>query len=294
MPIFNRLAHHPLGRSLALVIAFGVLLWLGDLPRYPQGTVSQANARNDTNYSAPAAALRAKPAASGYQNPCYQTDDASQRDLCQQWRMAEATDKLVSYTHWQLIGFLIEVGLVMVGVGVAWYAAVKANEAAKETRRGANAGYDAVIATREIGQAGLRAYMVAYDCLIGITHDGLPEIDFSFKNIGQTPARNVAVTVSVYPVPANDPPISISATDTPGDSIPNVPDIWEPNIESMIRAAPTIDATFKTAKWVRFELKINYRDVFGVAHCDEYDASILTESRGRVPTVLTCRTGDSQ
>lgn len=157
-----------------------------------------------------------KPNAPGYQNPCYQADTTEQRDLCQQFRMAESTEDLVGLTQWQIAGTGLEILLIAFAVGIATWAAW-------EARRAARYGKDSVDVADRAAKAQLRAYVHVSNAWIEWDGD-IPIAHVVIKNFGQTPAYDVVGATIAADGEGND------FTDFSVDG-PLSKDNWGPQLE---------------------------------------------------------------
>lgn len=114
---------------------------------------------------------------------CDKPQTPEQRDLCQQWRMAEAAEKQAEWTRRQFWVTAAEVaGLLVIIIFTAL--------TAKAANRSAKAAEDVVRETRKTAERELRAYTGF--AKIGLDWaDTIITTNLQFINHGQTPARNV-------------------------------------------------------------------------------------------------------
>lgn len=147
-----------------------------------------------------------------YQNTnCQSPKTTEEADLCQQWRMAEATEKGValafSQYRWniaQSIGTII----AAIATAMAAWAAVRA----------ANAARDTVAETRRIGEAQVRAYISWDGAEIGFGVDDRGDVVHcafmpSIKNTGQSPANLVGLYSHIDLISGDDTPDVLFAPD---------------------------------------------------------------------------------
>jgi hypothetical protein len=157
------------------------------------------------------------PAGDRYKRPCETAETREEYDLCQQWRMAQETEKLVSIAGRQnaistqqteIAGFLkwiavIETVLVGFATSFAWRAAHWAKRAAKS-------GDDTLAHVKQTTRQELRAYVLRQGVLPTqiknsqglVTHYA---IDVIWENCGQTPALRCRVAYNDWREPAELP-----------------------------------------------------------------------------------------
>ena len=173
-------------------VAFGVVLSLS-APIYgqtqleaPVGQSEQQNPQKRPDEkpaeTPPTAQKQKRP--THYQQPCDQPQSRADHDLCQQWRMAEATEKLLNRTEWQLGGTAFEIFLIVAAIGIAGYAGYQAWRTAEIADRTA--------------KHQLRAY-ITLESLAMVPPVGqnrywqfIPQ----WKNTGQTPAHRVVMNTN--------------------------------------------------------------------------------------------------
>ena len=142
-------------------------------------------------------AVEQQPHPTPYQYDCNSPKNRDDADLCEQRRMAQAAEDLVTLTRKQIdlarrqiyltIG---EIVLLIFAVGAACWAAVAATRA--------------VGVARDVAYIELRAYVTVVGATGKITRLGngaKVALSVTFKNGGKTPARDVAqiVMVSAWP-----------------------------------------------------------------------------------------------
>ena len=131
-----------------------------------------------------------------YQNTnCQSPKDREEADLCQQWRVAEATEKAVALTdsqYWWNVAQAVSTVLAAFATILAAWAAVSAARAAR----------DSILETRRIGEAQVRAYISALPGSYEIGPHGL-RIIIKYKNSGQSPALSIKVAArATFSIPA--------------------------------------------------------------------------------------------
>jgi hypothetical protein len=206
---------------------------------------------------------------------CYQRADTASRDEQRAEKDLNAQREMADWAEGMLwatlfVGFLT---ISITGLGVYWV-----RETLVETRKAVKAADDAVSVTREIGEAQVRAYLSvtggSFSVRLGSAH-----YHIKIKNVGQSPARNVAVRCTLdlagRPGPnkyyvawkASIPVISSSGEETAWFfyNIPPKPDFWGsppphyPEIPED-RANLLRDETFKHTE---VSIGIGWDDVFG-------------------------------
>jgi hypothetical protein len=142
-------------------------------------------------------------------------------DLATQQSMAEST----SVAAWSAVftAILTVIGVILLGYTLYFTreTLVASQAVAEETRKATRAAQEAVIVTREIGQAQARAYLSVNSVAISITQDvfdpdgdepsvktPVAKVIVWMNNSGQSPARNVRFKISVetariHPLPDN-------------------------------------------------------------------------------------------
>lgn len=120
-----------------------------------------------------------------YESLCRQATTIEERDLCQQWRMAEAAKRQVAWTARQFWVTAAEIGALILTVFFTGWAALAAGRAARATEKATSVASDTA-------KTQLRAY-VHIDDTAGPNVDGEPPYLFKYyiKNAGQTPAYGV-------------------------------------------------------------------------------------------------------
>jgi len=159
----------------------------------PKGSgVEGEAATQESEAQTPAAAPTKKKRKSAryYEALCKSATDPKDRDLCQQWRMAEAAKKQAKWTQRQFWATVAEIGALALTVLFTGWAAIAAGRAAKAANK-------SVALTEDTAKRELRAYFL-YD-LAEILDFGpglRPSIRLIFKNYGQTPASEVVMWVA--------------------------------------------------------------------------------------------------
>lgn len=131
-------------------------------------------------------------------NLCDKPQTPEERDLCQQWRMAEAAEKQAKWTRRQVWITVAEVlGLLAVVVLTV--------VTARAANRSAKAAEAVVKETRKTAECQLRAYVHPSKIAIKLSEDGMATATIPLENTGQTPAYQLTcwTTIAVAPYPLN-------------------------------------------------------------------------------------------
>jgi hypothetical protein len=131
-----------------------------------------------------------QPHGAGYQNPCYEAKTREERDLCQQFRMAESTSDLVGLTIWQVVGTGVEILLIAVAVGIATWAAW-------ESRKAANAAEKTLVSS---SRPWLSAEPEIASHFVFSEGSARVVIRVRMTNYGPSPAINVDVKCKILPI----------------------------------------------------------------------------------------------
>lgn len=127
--------------------------------------------------------------------PCNEGEDKRGSDLCAQWKAADAARESADWadrTFWLgLVGTII--GALTLGSAAA--AAYCAKSAAHYTKSGVDAANKAILETRRIGEAQVRAYLGFKITHCQVEAGKLVSFDIEVKNYGQSTASNVATAV---------------------------------------------------------------------------------------------------
>jgi hypothetical protein len=167
-----------------------------------RGIQGQATAQ-ESEAQTPAATLAKKKRKSAryYEAMCKSATDPKDRDLCQQWRMAEAANKQAKWTKRQFWATVAEIGALALTVLFTGWAAVAAGKASKAANK-------SVSVAEDTAKHELRAYFL-YD--VGQILDFPPNLRASarliFKNYGQTPASELVMwtAIDILPFPLVEP-----------------------------------------------------------------------------------------
>lgn len=120
-------------------------------------------------------------------DPCESAQDREDRDLCQQWRMAQAAESQADWTKAQFwITFAEVIGLVLVVTYTA--------KTARDAGRSAAAAEATVKVSQETAERQLRAYIHCEMMKFMYFGDQIPKVHFTIKNYGQTPAYGLQST----------------------------------------------------------------------------------------------------
>lgn len=170
-----RLLDTALGAGLILVIlAFGMVLHESREKNGPHNDTQTSAQQNQGGATTSLPVQQDQPAPN--QTPCDYPQTTEQHELCQQWRMANATDEQARWVFPIFAVTVIEIGLLIIIVGM--------------TVRATNAAVQANGIARDTAKKQLRAYVLPTGVGFSEDHAGRLKIVIKFKNTGQTPARN--------------------------------------------------------------------------------------------------------
>jgi len=199
---------------------------------------------------------------------CADPGSAEEADLCEQWRMAEATEVLVALTDRQIWITGVEALLLVASVAFTAWAALAASRAARAAERSVSIADDT--AKRQ-----LRAYVHIRDARVLNFGNNEPiKISASVHNFGNTPAYSAEISTSFctgsdpqsgdHFVSAREPDKRNRATIPPGSST-----------IMTIEFPKTLDASEidnlrngKLAIW--FFGEVRYRDAFDEVRLSRY------------------------
>lgn len=189
-----------MGHGVTVAHAFG---------HHPDTHADQNYSKQESDAGQVGATTAASPEIARYdrKKPCQNPQTDQQADLCQQWRMAKATEELVTLTERQ---FWLLVATLVVTVFAAG-AAVAAARYAKQ----------AVSVTRDIGMAEARAYIDISHFPPGFNFGPeVASVSLKIANLGQTPATIAAAHFEFVPFESRDDiPESPSYESRHGESI---------------------------------------------------------------------------
>ncbi len=219
--------------------------------------------------SSPAQPPRAPPQAedkpaytADYERACSEPQDAGEADLCQQWRSANAAERIVELTsaqvEWTKLEFAALFATLIATTFAAWAAAI----AAIATRH-------SVQVSDETARRQLRAYVFVDSAeLLNFRFRPrvLPEARIVMRNSGQTPAYEftsvVSMTAGQYPPRSEFPSLPDGFTEKdvigPHSNVISFPKLSEMLTEEQEDAT----AEGSGAIWVFGEIR--YKDTFGV------------------------------
>ena len=209
------------------------------------------------------------PGKKDYKEPCHNAKSGPNSDLCQQWRMAEATESLVELTRPQVVAAITAAFMAIFGAVVATIAAFWAKEAAQHTKRAAD------IADRTSKQE-LRAYVCATFPreTKGSVQKGTFNTRIKIRNVGQTPAFKIqsktiarVLDVSVERTDAF-PPI-VHSGDKTKSIFPNIEDSINVRMPDVITEDQIVEMELGR-KNIYVWGAIKYEDVFGAEHVTRY------------------------
>lgn len=235
--------------------------------------------------TAPAIPLKTPDTAEQAKGLCDKPQNSKERDLCQQWRMAEAAQKQAKWTKRQ---FWITVAEVLGLLGVVVLTVLTA----KAANRSAKAAESAVEVTRISAEHQLRAYIFIKDALRTRREVMDPwVIEIHIKNFGQTPAYRAEFRVSAEIIdPADEAEFAFP--------LPEIEDLkfdLAPDHEHTTR----IDIPWLTGEVWR-EFKAHRKNIFLWGRVDFVDAFgkprwmnfRFTQPGGYVLNLYTCKEGN--
>jgi hypothetical protein len=202
-------------------------------------------------------------------------------DLIQQTRAADAAKAQADiasqglWTSWlQTIG-----GLLTLAAAVG--AAVFARDAARETRRGADAAENATKEMRRIGEAQVTSYLSIIKGYIDIVGSGAGVV-FEVKNTGQSPAKAPRYYMHVHRKEDEiDPKKMIREINNVKHSLPDIGSTVVEEEYRDVELAWDIKQGSKQDLFVRIDLI--WHDVFGIRYVDKLRAraSVSIDTKGR-------------
>jgi hypothetical protein len=152
----------------------------------------QNDATQNHGTPAPSAMSGGKQSANYYRALCNSSDEEKNRDLCQQWRMAEAAEKQARWTK-RLFGLtVVEIGALVASLCFTAWAAMAAGLAARAANR-------SVELTEQTAKRQLRAYLLvdkAVAELDMVNHRVIACV--TLKNSGQTPAYEMKAGLETW------------------------------------------------------------------------------------------------
>jgi hypothetical protein len=144
----------------------------GDEPNHHKQHTATSQSTDPTQQPSP---LQNAPNTVTVKTPCDSPIAKYESDLCQQWRMAEATDNIVKVS-W---GQLVLTGFSLLGLGITIWYTRHSNQIA-----------------REIGEAQTRAYVGTLSGVISWENNGTVfRFHHFFTNTGQSPALNFTMSM---------------------------------------------------------------------------------------------------
>jgi hypothetical protein len=161
-----------------------------------------ANSLSDISASLKEANQRPDP-----NQPCEKGSDDRNSDLCAQWKAADSAEASSIWTertfYLGVLGGII--GLLTLGAAAAaaFYArqaALHTESGANEARRAADAAEEGLALANRTNEIQLRAYIRNVSESFTRSEPDSTTLDFKFKfrNVGQTPAKNVVVNIVQY------------------------------------------------------------------------------------------------
>ncbi|MEZ5933883.1 MAG: hypothetical protein R3F54_18425 [Alphaproteobacteria bacterium] len=215
------------------------------------------------------------PYTADYQRVCDNPQSTEEADLCQQWRMAEATEKMEGTAARQLRATYFEIaGLLFTVFFTAW-AAIAASKAARAANK-------SISVTRELGQKQIRAYVGIIDAKVHDFRLGqVVRLDLTMRNSGRSPAYNVRPSIFARSVVSSEHPEFDFASLERGQSRGDVGAdgkfgtgclFGKPCSRSFIDRITSGQGKFVVVG------RIEYRDVFDESHETHFRMRLLPES----------------
>jgi hypothetical protein len=160
----------------------------------PKGSgVEGEAATQESEAQTPAAAPTKKKRKSAryYETLCKSATDPKDRDLCQQWRMAEAAKKQAKWTQRQFWATIAEIGALALTVLFTGWAAIAAGRAARAATK-------SVEVTEDTAKRQLRAYVGTISVPVEKLSVGAPpRICINIRNFGLTPAYKLQSWIDI-------------------------------------------------------------------------------------------------
>lgn len=168
------------------VTAFGLGAYVTAVS-YPEDERYQSYSDSQGDQANPPLAASNLPKAAKRNTPCRDPQNATESDLCAQWRAAIAAEDTF---EWTAFGVLASIAGI---IGLYWQIALT-REAVKDTGQATEAMLRANEIAEKMGQAQVRAYV----SIIKATWTFTPEFSeaayiFEMENSGSTPAKNVRI-----------------------------------------------------------------------------------------------------
>ena len=212
-----------------------------------------------------------------HKSPEEEANDIARRDLAAQQSMAGATLQM-AWSAW------IQVGIGVAALILLWLTVRYTKKAAIYARQANIAAHEAVEATQEaneialkMGQVQVRAYMSAYNCRTGVTGVRVPVIEFMLKNAGQSPARNVCVTIDIEAFETDSADRSLgnaSEMRAVGDFAAGADAPFSMSFNASASKDPNTRNAFNGAGYHRVSVHLQYEDVFSDRWADRYHTEI--------------------
>lgn len=235
-----------------------------------------------------------------YERACDHPEGPEEADLCQQWRMAKASEELADLAARQFWATVVEISaLGLVLIFTAW--------AAIAAQKSAHAAAASVSVTREIGQAQVRCYPSIQNVEIGIggdshptviipaeqadpadTNPTSPTIFFEIENFGQSPLLDFnwrpsikymatffrdgissAERQSVRSFPASDYVNMTWGASIPAGERKRFDALFGFSLNRVEKAAAITHPPDKGVLVVTLVISISYRDVFSNTYTDD-------------------------
>ena len=167
--------------ALALV-SFGLGAFTIALGYPEQQQRYERNQSSDKNKVGSLTTVADLPSSDVQNTPCKNPQTETERDLCQQWRAANAAEKSA---QWAVFGVIASI----IGISLLLWQIILTREAVKDTGRATDAMREANEISERIGEAQTRCYLGIKSASVSIGDDGNPSVTIIVVNTGQSPAR---------------------------------------------------------------------------------------------------------
>jgi hypothetical protein len=167
---------------------------------------------------------------------CYHAATYEAASLCSAWRSTIAAEQATKAA--ERVNDVALWALIFSAAGVVGLIGTlaQANRSLDESRRSADAAEKAIAQTREVGEAQVRCYLTVSAASIAFyLPDTKPRLSITIKNVGQSPAFNIAWTAELrYSVlerlDRRSPPLATSMsplTLPPGTNVEPIPEVFD-------------------------------------------------------------------
>jgi hypothetical protein len=181
------------------------------ITRNPYEQTSQEGRRSEPTRTAAPAPQRSQHSTytADYEHACAHPKDSEEADLCQQWRMAKASEDLADLAYWQILATGVEIFFLSLAVAFAGWAAFEARraaagskEAAVATQKAAGAAIEANDLQREMFIAENRPWLCLESVSVAapLTWDGgnaRMKFQLCLQNFGRAVATDVHIRTTI-------------------------------------------------------------------------------------------------